>query len=68
MGLSTIDQIAKIGLSSLQVFYYFEKLFMKHESYLAFCLRFQLYTKTGNSQFFKVLYQLKLRLIHIKLT
>ncbi|WP_075508959.1 hypothetical protein, partial [Photorhabdus laumondii] len=27
LGLSTIDQIAKIGLSSLQVFYYFEKLF-----------------------------------------
>ncbi|EYU16918.1 hypothetical protein BA1DRAFT_00432 [Photorhabdus aegyptia] len=40
---------------------------MEHESYLAFYLRFQTHTKTGNSQFFKVLYQLKLRLIHTKL-
>ncbi len=40
---------------------------MKYESYLAFYLRFQIYTKTGNSQFFKVLYQLKLCLIHMKL-
>ncbi len=41
---------------------------MKSESYLTFYLRFQIYTKTGNSQLFKVLYQLKWRLIHIKLT
>ncbi|MBS9426862.1 hypothetical protein EAE93_01775 [Photorhabdus akhurstii] len=40
---------------------------MKSESYLTFCLGFQIYTKTGNSQFFKVLYQLKLCLIHINL-
>ncbi|NHB93375.1 hypothetical protein C5469_15005 [Photorhabdus cinerea] len=28
MGFFAIDQIAKIGLSSLQVIYYFEKLFI----------------------------------------
>ncbi len=29
LGFFAIDQITKIGLSSLQVIYYFEKLFIK---------------------------------------
>ncbi|MBS9444124.1 hypothetical protein EAE89_21365 [Photorhabdus heterorhabditis] len=31
MGFFAIDQIAKIGLSSLQVIYYFEKLFTYYQ-------------------------------------
>ncbi|AXG47543.1 hypothetical protein PluTT01m_12720 [Photorhabdus laumondii subsp. laumondii] len=41
MGFFAIDQIAKIGLSSLQVIYYFEKLFIPSQllNRIEYCIK-----------------------------
>ncbi|ESH01272.1 hypothetical protein SEEH1956_21955 [Salmonella enterica subsp. enterica serovar Hadar str. ATCC 51956] len=40
---------------------------MKHENYLMFYIRIRHYIKTGNSQSFKAMCQIKSRLININL-